>query len=347
MKKRLKKQYRIAFRVVLVVLALATLALGYYVWGEYTYRYGKVAQRDGVVQFYKNQSIEEAAQYLQSEGYIASAQELYEVAQGRDVDSIKAGNYKIVVDESHRSLLSKLANGHESSVRVTFNNIRTLPQLAGVLSKALMADSLTFLNYFNAEAQRDGGANFISYFIPNTYEAYWSETPEEFTARMKKEYNKFWESGTRAEDAKKLGYTPHQIITIASIVEEETNLKSEMDEIAGVYINRIRRGIPLQADPTVKFAVGDFTIKRVLNRHLKTPSPYNTYLNAGLPPGPICSPSIAAIDATLDYIRHPHKYIYFCANADFSGSHVFATTLGKHNANARAYHSALNKRGIR
>ncbi len=345
--KRLKKPYRRAFKIILLLLGVTALVLGYVLWKEYDYRFTSIAERGGVVQIHKNLSIEQAAEMLHAEGYIPSAEELRDVAKDRGVDSIKAGNYTIAEDESHRSLLGKLSQGHETPVRVTFNNIRTLPQLAGVLSRALMPDSLAFVEYFKQEAAKDGGENFIAYFIPNTYEVYWSESPEEFTERMKKEFEKFWSTGSRAADAEKLGYTPHQIITIASIVKEETNVTSEMDEIAGVYINRLKRDIPLQACPTVKFALNDFTIKRVLNKHIKHPSPYNTYLNAGLPPGPICSPSIAAIDATLDYLNHPHTYLYFCAKADFSGSHAFATTLSKHNANARAYHSALNKRGIR
>ena len=173
-------------------------------------------------------------------------------------------------------------------------------------------------------------------------------TPEEFVERMQKEHDRFWNE-ERREKARRLGYPPEQIATIASIVIEETKFKGEMTQVAGVYVNRLRAGMPLQADPTVKFAVGDPSIRRVLHRHLEYDSPYNTYKYNGLPPGPICVPSIAALDATLDYAeaKNKHNYLYFCANSDFSGRHVFARTLPEHNRNAAAYAAELNRRGIR
>lgn len=202
-----------------------------------------------------------------------------------------------------------------------------------------MADSLEFIECLKTKD--------ISHFIPNTYECYWTDTPEEFSAKMESEYQKFWSGATRTDRATQLGFSPEEIVIIASIVDEETNAVSEMTEVAGVYINRLRIGMPLQADPTVKYAIGDFTIRRVLTKHLEYDSPYNTYKYAGLPPTAICSPSIAAIDATLSYASSPHNYYYFCANADFSGTHKFASSLSQHNANARAYQRELSRRGIR
>ncbi len=332
-------------RIVLIIFLIALLGGGYYVYGEYAYRFVGVTTSSTTIQVTEDGELEEwLAGELEQQGVIPSAQELISVAGSRGLAKVKAGNYKVSKGESYRTLLSKFAYGRETPVRVTFNNIRTLEQLAGVLSRQLRSDSLTFLDTFRAEAKAEGGANYIARFIPNTYEFYWSVSPEEFSEKMLVEFEKFWNDDRKAK-AKKLGFTPQQIVNIAAIVDEETNLKSEMDEVAGVYINRLRIGMPLQADPTVKYAVGDFTIKRVLNKHLTNRSPYNTYVHGGLPPGPICSPSIAAIDATLSYSGH--KYLYFCANADFSGSHAFATTLSGHNANARAYQRELNRRGIR
>ena len=181
-------------------------------------------------------------------------------------------------------------------------------------------------------------------FIPNTYEVWWNITPEGLTERMKKEYDNFWNEERLAKLAR-TRLTQKEVSTLASIICEETRMTDEMPTMAGVYINRLRRGMLLQADPTVKFAIGDFTIRRVLNRHLEVDSPYNTYKYAGLPPSPICMPSIKGIDAVLNYKES--NYLYFCAKEDFSGYHNFARTLSEHNQNARRYANALNRAGIR
>ena len=184
---------------------------------------------------------------------------------------------------------------------------------------------------------------FMAMFIPNTYEVYWNCSVNDLLQRMKRESDRFWAS----RDAKlaRCGLTRNEAITLASIVYEETKRQSEMPVVAGVYINRLRRGMPLQADPTVKFALGDFSLRRILHKHLEVDSPYNTYRVVGLPPGPICMPSIAAIDAVLNY--QEHDYLYFCAKEDLSGAHNFARTLAEHNRNARAYAAALNRLKIR
>jgi UPF0755 protein len=181
-------------------------------------------------------------------------------------------------------------------------------------------------------------------FIPNTYEFYWNTSAEKFVEKMAEEYKNFWNEDRKAK-AEKMGLTQSEVSTLASIVEQETQKNDEKARIAGVYINRINIGMPLQADPTVVFAVGDFTIKRVLNSHLRIDSPYNTYLYAGLPPGPICIPSVSSIDGVLNYEKH--NYLYFCAKEDFSGYSNFASTLSQHNVNAQKYHRALRKAGIR
>ncbi len=346
-KKRLKPKFKRIIRLILLLFILVGAWGAYWAYGEYTYRYSAVVVSKGTVQFYSGTTIGEAADNMAQQGIIASADQMKKVAKERGVENVKAGNYSFDKSDSYRMILSRLLLGRETPVRVTFNNIRTLEQLSGVVSKRMMADSLEFLEYFRVDAQNSTKEDYIAYFIPNTYELYWSESPEKFSERMKAEYQKFWSNPERSNNAQRLGFSPTEIITIASIVDEETNKESEMTDIAGVYINRLRRSIPLQADPTVKFAMGDFTLKRILNKHLSYPSPYNTYLNAGLPPGPICAPSIAAIQATLNYADNAHNYIYFCAKSDLSGYHAFASTLSQHNANARAYHQELNRRKIR
>jgi UPF0755 protein len=160
---------------------------------------------------------------------------------------------------------------------------------------------------------------------------------------MKKEYDRFWNE-TRLEKAKEMGLTPEEVIILASIVQSETVKPDEMKTVAGLYMNRLQKGIRLQADPTIKYAVGDYSLRRVNNGHLKTESPYNTYIYAGLPPGPIAFPEISAIDAVLNYEKH--NYLYMCAKEDFSGYHNFAKTLAQHNRNAEKYRKALDKNKI-
>src|SRR5690606_10280298 len=181
-------------------------------------------------------------------------------------------------------------------------------------------------------------------FIPNSYEMFWNTSAKDFFLRMNKEYKSFWTS-ERLKKAEDLKLTPQQVTILASIVDAEALADKEMPTIAGLYLNRLRRGIKLEADPTVIFANNDFTIRRVLNRHLTKDSPYNTYRVRGLPPGPIMMPSIAAIDATLN--PETHNYIFMCAKEDFSGYHNFATTLAEHLVNARKFQKALNQRNIK
>jgi UPF0755 protein len=181
----------------------------------------------------------------------------------------------------------------------------------------------------------------MTLIIPNTYELYWNSSPSDFMKRMTKESNAFW-TDSRIDNAKLLGLSKEEVITIASIVEEETNNKEEKPTMASVYINRLKKGMPLGADPTIKYAVGDFSIKRVTFKHISSTagSPYNTYRNKGLPPGPICTPSISSIDAVLK--AEKTDFLFFCANADFSGSHSFASTEDEHFENARKYRRALD-----
>jgi len=185
----------------------------------------------------------------------------------------------------------------------------------------------------------------LSLFIPNTYEFWWDSSANEIINRMAKENRKFWEAKNRSKKAEALGLDKKQVYTLASIVEKETQANSEKERIAGVYLNRLKRGMLLQADPTVVFAVNQFDLKRVLNKHLEFDSPYNTYKNKGLPPGPIYMPGIRSIDAVLN--AEKHNYLYFCAKPDDSGTHAFATNLIGHNKNAQRYWNWLRKNGIR
>ena len=260
---------------------------------------------------------------------------------------IYAGRYKLDSNMNNNDLINRLRSGHQEPLKVIFNSVRSREQLAGKISKQIEADSVSLLKLFNSDSVANSynlnHETFTCIFLPNTYEFWWNTSAEKFVERMYKEYKRFW-NDDRKNKSEILNLTYEDVVTLASIVDEETLYNDEMPKVAGVYINRLRKRMHLQADPTLKFALGDFTIKRVLNVHKQIDSPYNTYKRYGLPPGPISIPSISAIDAVLNY--ESHKYIYFCAKPDFSGYHNFAKTLSQHNVNARNYQRALNKERI-
>lgn len=268
-----------------------------------------------------------------------------QVAKIKDYDvNVRPGAYIIESGWSNGKLVNLLRAGAQTPVMVTFNNVRTREELAGKLARQLQSDSIDFLTAF----RNDSNAVKVGFkretlpalFIPNTYSFYWTTTPAGFLNRMKREYDQFWNEGRRLK-AKAIGLTTDQVATLASIVQEESNKNDEKPVIAGVYLNRLKKSWPLQADPTIKFALGDFTIHRILTDQLSVESPYNTYKNIGLPPGPINIPEISSLDAILNY--RVHDFFYFCAKEDFSGYHNFAKTLFEHNNNARKYQAALNK----
>jgi len=257
------------------------------------------------------------------------------------------GRYAVRAGMSNLKLLNDLRGGHQAVVKLSFNNIRTNKDLADCLSKQLMPSEEEFMTLFNDSVYCDSlgftPATIGALFIPNTYEVYWNISARKLMNRMKKEYTAFW-NGARLNKAREIGFTPVEISTLASIVEEETAAYDEYSLVAGVYINRIHTGMPLQADPTIKFALGDFSLRRILFEHLQVDSPYNTYKNVGLPPGPIRIPTIRGIDAVLNYVHH--NYLYMCAKEDFSGRHNYAATMNEHVKNAARYREELNRRGI-
>ena len=261
----------------------------------------------------------------------------------------RTGRYAIHPEDNSLTVLRRLRNGQQEPVRLTIPSVRRLHRLAGTLSHHLMLDSAAVATAFadSSFASKWGysTATLPALFIPNTYELFWNISLDAFMQRMQRENETFWDSNSREEKAKALGMSHIEVITLASIVDEETAYEPEKARVAGVYLNRLQRQMPLQADPTVKFAVGDDGLRRILNQHLRTQSPYNTYIYKGLPPGPIRIPSVSGIDAVLRAERH--EYLYFCAKEDFSGSHNFARTFSEHAKNARRYQQALNARGIK
>jgi UPF0755 protein len=267
------------------------------------------------------------------------------VARLMDYDKeIQPGRFLLRRNMTNIQAIRVLKSGQQEAVKITFTNVRLISELAEKITKNTGVRPEEFDDAVDdfVENNKDGFTreNVISLFIPNTYEVYFNVLPEDLVERMNTEYKKFWTEERKAK-AKKLGLTPIEVSTLASIVQAETVKKEEAPIIAGLYINRLRKDIPLQADPTLVFASGDFGLKRVLNQHKEIDSPYNTYKYAGLPPGPINMPQISTIDAVLNYQQH--KYIYMCAREDFSGYHNFANTLNEHNKNARKYQTALTE----
>jgi len=264
-------------------------------------------------------------------------------------NNLKRGHYLITPGMSNREIVNLIMSGRQTPVNVTFNNMRTRADFAGRIAQQLEPDSASLLAYLDTCALfRKRGftqENYMTVFLPNTYEFYWTSTPAQFAERMLKEHDKFW-NDVRKNKAEKIGLTPEQVYILASIVySENEKAADEAPRIAGVYMNRINTGMKLEADPTVKYAIGDFSIKRILFADLEIDSPYNTYKYHGLPPGPIHMPPVAYIDAVLDYEKH--DYIFMCARGDGSGYHLFAKTLAEHNRNRDVYIQTLNKQGIR
>jgi len=261
---------------------------------------------------------------------------------------IYPGRYEIRAGMGNDELIDMLRSGAQKPLNVTFNNIRTLKQLAGVISQQIEADSLSLiLEFYNNDNYSKAGLTpetFQLIYIPNTYEFYWNTSAKGFIKRMDTEYNRFWNT-SRKNKAEKLNLSPEEVSVVASIVDKETNRDDEKQRIAGVYLNRLRDGWKLQADPTAVYAfylANDSLLNRVYKKHTKIKSPYNTYIHKGLPPGPICIPSIAGIDAVLN--AEDHEYMYFVAKADGSGYHQFSKTYKQHKAYAKKLHKELNKR---
>ncbi len=263
-------------------------------------------------------------------------------------NKIRPGRFEISPGWNNRELIQHLRSGRQSSVNVVLNNERLVSEVAGKISGFLEVDSLAVLGALRSPSLLEElnltSETIMTIFIPNTYRVYWNTTPEKFIKRMVSERDKFWADSERERKREGLGMTKEEVYTLASIVEKETNYVPEKPNVAGVYLNRLSKGMHLQADPTVVYANQDFTIRRVLNKHLAKDSPYNTYKYPGLPPGPIAMASISSIDAVLE--NKQHKYIYFCAKPDNSGQHAFARNLAAHNANARKFQKWLNKQRI-
>lgn len=347
----IKKVKRIKQRVFLTLAILIVIAVFIFIRMYKAVLYPNVCLKnvDSYSLFiYSDDDFESIKEKIYSDSIIIQKKSFEWLAKQLDYPKyIKSGHYVITNGMNNNQLLNKLRSGNQEPVKFTFNNIRTIEQLSARIDEQLEIDSVSIFNaIINNNDLKEAGFDkekLSALFIPNTYEFYWNINAEDFIKRMWNEYDNFWNE-SRLSKAEDIGLSPIEVSILASIVDKETTKTSEMPRIAGVYLNRLNKKWLLQADPTLIYALGDFSIKRVLDVHKEIDSPYNTYKFVGLPPGPICIPSIAAIDAVLN--AEKHKYFYFCAKDDMSGYHVFAKNIREHNINAEKYRKTLNKNKI-
>lgn len=349
-KRKKKSRFARVLYILLILLILAGLGIGYQLWVVIMKPNTWVSDdASSSVYIPTGTDYDGFKSILYSHGFIMNRNTFEWLANRKNLPNhIYPGRYILSEGMNNNELINLFRSGEQVPVKLTFNNIRTAEELAQTIASQLEIDSTEvyrllsdslFTKKFGFQPR-----TIISMFIPNTYEVYWNITADDLMARMYTEYNSFW-NAERLQKAEALGFSPQAIVTIASIVDKETTKNDEKPAISGVYLNRLKYGWRLQADPTVVYAWGDFTIRRVLNLHKQIDSPYNTYKYYGLPPGPICMPSIASIDAVLN--REEHSFMYFCAKDDFSGYHAFASTNEEHSRNAERYRRALDELNIR
>ncbi|RAU82283.1 endolytic transglycosylase MltG [Pontibacter arcticus] len=346
--KRKRKEKGVILPGLIVLFLLLFVSFSYYAYQIVYTSNVDTKEKEVFVHIPTGATYEQAMDSIEASGAIVDHLSLRFMAKLMDYNKlVKPGRYELKHGWNNRQLIGVLRLGEQTPLKLTFTNIRLRSQLAEKLAADLEPTPAQIDSLLNdpqyLETLGFDTTTIVSMFVPNTYEVYWTITAPELMQRMKTEYDKFWTAERKAK-AEKLGLTQKQVSTLASIVQAETIKNDEKPRVAGVYLNRLQKGMLLQADPTVVFGVGDFTIRRVLNVHLRHDSPYNTYKYKGLPPGPINVPNISSIDAVLN--PESHKYIYFCAKEDFSGYHSFAVTEAEHLANARRYRNALTARNI-
>ncbi len=335
-------------KIVIIILLVLVTASGLYGYSVYKDIFKENVKHRAVIYIPEGCNLSELKDTLASNDVLENLNSFLQTASLKKFKKVHSGRYILKPGMTNNEIVNIFRSGKQTPVKLTFNNIRTINDFAGKISSKLELDSATLISLLTDENYiKQFGfdkQNIIGMFIPDTYEIYWNITPEKFVERMKKEYDKFW-NNERKQKAKKLNLTQKEVTVLASIVQAEQSAHpEERPAIAGLYINRLKRGMLLQSDPTLIFASGDFSKKRVLNKDKETDSPYNTYMYAGLPPGPINMPDKSSIDAVLNY-KH-HNYIFMCAKEDFSGYHNFSANARQHEIYARRYRQALNKRKI-
>jgi len=338
------KKFIIAM-VVILIIALGLTGLNYYL----KYFGPNVTGKQEYLYIHTGATFNDVFDTIKQKGIVKDSATFYWSAKNMNyVNRVKPGRYHLHEGMSNRKLINMLASGTQEPVTVSFHNLRQKEQFAGFVSKKIEPDSSAIIKLLDSASYlRQFGFttdNVYTMFLPNSYQMYWNTSPEKFFKRMYANYEKFW-TPERRQKAAAINLDPIQVSILASIVDAEALHDDEMPAIAGLYLNRLKKGMKLESDPTVIYAENDFTIRRVLLRYLSINSPYNTYLHTGLPPGPIMMPSINAVNSVLDYQKN--DYIYMCAKADFSGYHAFASNQADHLVNAHKFQQALNDRNIK
>ncbi|HEY2582638.1 MAG TPA: endolytic transglycosylase MltG [Mucilaginibacter sp.] len=331
--------------VIILIVSLGITGVNYYL----KYFGPNVTDKQEYLYIHTGAGFNDVYKTIREEGIVKdSTTFLWSAEHMNYINRVKPGRYRLHAGISNRRLINMLASGSQEPVTISFHNLRLKEQFAGFISKKIEPDSTAIIRLLDSASfvQNYGFTtdNVYTMFLPNSYQLYWNTSPEKLFKRMYVNYQKFW-TPERTQKAQAINLSPIQVSILASIVDAEALHDDEMPTIAGLYLNRLNKGMKLEADPTVIFAKNDFTIKRVLSKYLSFDSPYNTYLHTGLPPGPIMMPSINAVDAVLDYKKT--DYIYMCAKEDFSGYHNFASNMADHLANARRFQQALNERNIK
>ena len=326
-------------------MVLFVLITGKLLWWIYSPCVVIENSKDNYINIPTGSEYEDVRKIVADRGLVKNIKAFDWVAKRKNYSNfIHAGHYEFEDDLNNNDLINLLRSGIQIPVNLIFNNIRSLERLSGIVACQIEADSSEIIDLLLDEDYisqfKFSHETVMGAFIPNTYEFYWNTSASGFVERMVDEYEKFWNKERKDKVAAK-SLTIKQVSTLASIVDRETVRETEKSRIAGVYLNRLKRGIRLQADPTIIFAIGDFSRNRVLKADLLVDSPYNTYRHAGLPPGPISVPSVSGIDAVLN--AEDHSFLYFCARADMSGYHHFSKSLREHNRYAQKYRQALNK----
>lgn len=341
------KKYRKIILVIgaVVVLIVTLMAASFY----RKYFTANVTGKQEYLYIHTGANYNDVFKTIQDEEIVKDAGTFDEAAEGmRYKTRVKPGRYRLHEGMTNRRLINMLASGSQEAVELSFHNLRQKKDFAGFVAKKLETDSASVMRLLDStEFLKKYGfdtTNVYTMFIPNTYQVYWNTSPEKFFRRMYVNYEKYW-TPEHKQKAAALNLSPIKVSILASIVDAEALHDDEMPTVAGLYLNRLHKGMKLESDPTLIFALQDFTIKRVLNKDKEVISPYNTYTHTGLPPGPIMMPSVNALNSVLDYKKN--DYLYMCAKADFSGYHAFATNMDDHLKNARLYREALDKRNIK
>lgn len=338
----IKKSHQFLFAFILILVVVVFTAYQYVFTPNIL-----VEKEDTHIYITKNTDFQKLLKFTVEQGIVIDPISFGVIAKMMDYqEHIKPGKYLLKKNMTNIEAVRLLRSGVQDPVMLRFSQARLPENLAGKLTAELVADSAILSNFLkDQEVAQSYGFDtntFIAMFIPNTYQVLWTYDEKELLDRMKNEYDRFWNEERKVK-AEKLGLSQQEVSTLASIVQAETYQSTEKPMVAGLYLNRLRQGIPLQADPTLIFSNKDFTIKQVLNKHKEVDSPYNTYKYAGLPPGPINLPAISSIDAVLNAVEH--EYIFMCAKGDCSGFHNFAKTNAEHNKNRVIYKNNLKKGG--